>query len=323
MKLTKSQERKLRKKLKLKASAEDVFVKMYLDDIKRSIGKRIRNAQSMEEVDKVIESIDVKSLKYHVKALSNKLLERNNSGLLEILKSIQSGLEQINKKKKDNKLFNKEMTNLVKNKKLTTPLLNIFENNMMLISNLPKEVYKILKKAYLSGKSFRGTDVEKDLYERLGDRAKLITRTESAKVNTALTEVRSRSVGVKCYIWSTSGDQRVRDTHSVLDNVLVFWDDAPTFVHINKSGKQTEDRHHSGNIYNCRCIALPVFELEDIHFPVKVAVNARIVEKYINSKHSELTYSGIKLFTKSQFLAQYGKLFISSEQELKKLLEKS
>lgn len=320
MKFTKSQNRRLRKKLKVKSSYEDMFVRMYIDDIKRIIGDKIRNAKSMEEVNNIIDNIDMKELRKHVRALKNKIKKRNDEGIINIVTSIRKGMEELSQKKKDIELFSRKMSDLVRDKKLTDPLLDIFEKNMLLIKDLPAQVYDTLKKGYLAGKSFRGTEIEKELYKHLDKRAKLIVRTESSKVNSALTEVRSKSIGVVCYIWSTSEDQRVRDTHSYMDKVLVFYDDAPKFVHIAKSGKRTEDIHHAGNIYNCRCVMLPVFKMSNIQFPVKVAEHAVITAKYINSKKTDVTVKGITSYNKSQFLKKYGKTFSLSDKEMNKLL---
>lgn len=321
MKLTKSQERKLRKKLKLKTSAEDIFVDMFLTDIKKDIGKKIRNAKTLREVDVIISDIDVKNLKKYVKNLRNKVLVRNNIGFAEIIKPMTQGLSQIRKKQKEDKQFSKEMKNLIKNQGLTKPLLDIFERNVNLIKDLPAACYNELRKGYLEGKSFRGTELEQKLYEKLGSRAKLVVRTESAKVNTAITEVRSRSVGVKGYIWSSSGDARVRDTHAVLDGVLVFWDDAPTFMYTTQKGNQSVMVGHCGETPNCRCISLPVFDLDDIKFPIKVAEHVTFNSWSKNGKsHFKISGGRIQLYNKQQFLLTYGDRFLEPS-ELRKLLK--
>lgn len=321
MKLTKSQERKLRRKLKLKSSAEDIFVDMFLNDIKNEIGKKIRNAKTLRDVDIIISNIDVKNIKNYAKNLRNKVLIRNNIGFTEIIKSMTQGLTQIKQKQKEAKLFNKEMKNLVKNQGLTKPLLDIFEHNMTLIKNLPSVCYNELRKGYLEGKSFRGTELEQKLYEKLGSRAKLVVRTESAKVNTAITEVRSRSLGVKGYIWSSSGDARVRDTHSMLDGVLIFWDDAPTFMYTTQKGTQSNMVGHCGETPNCRCIAIPIIYFSDIKFPVKVAEHVTFNTWSRNGKsYSKISGGKIQLYNKQQFLLKYGERFLEPS-ELRKLLK--
>lgn len=316
MKLTNSQQRKLHKKLRANASAENVFVHMFLTDLKKAIGKRIEKAKSYEEVDEIINSIDVKKLNKYIKNLSNKVLKRNNTGFEHVIESLTTGINQLKSQKKAEKKFAISVPKLIKEKKIYEPLMAKFENNMSKIKDLPKEIYEELKKGYLQGKSFRGSEVEKAIYERMGSRANLIVRTESAKVNTALTEVRARSVGVQAYIWSTSEDQRVRSTHKLLNNVLFFWSDEPTFMYKAKSGKISEMSGHAGETPNCRCVALPVFDLYDIQFPVKVAEHVTVMDEWTGKdKYRSYISSGrIVSYNKQQFLNKYGQMFIETDE---------
>ena len=108
MKLTKSQERKLRRKLKLRSSAEDIFVDMFMSDVKKDIGKKIQNAKTLREVDIIISDIDVKNIKKYAKNLRNKVLVRNNTGFAEIIKAMTQGFNQIKQKKKFQKSLRKK-----------------------------------------------------------------------------------------------------------------------------------------------------------------------------------------------------------------------
>ena len=317
MKLTFGQQRKLHKKLKVNASAENVFIKMFMSDLKAIIGDRIRKAQSYEEVEEIINSINVKSLKRYIKNLRNDVLKKNNSGFENVFKSLTSGIHQIGQQKRYAKEFSKALPKLLKDKRIYEPLMCKFEENMSKIKDLPSDMYKELRKGYLQGKSFRGSQVEKALYERMGSRAKLIARTESSKVNAALTEVRSRSVGVKAYMWSTSDDQRVRSTHKLVNNVLFFWDDKPTFLYKAKSGKISEMTGHCGEFPNCRCVALPVFELDDIQFPVKIANHLSVMNEYVgvDKTRTYISSGTIKTYNKQQFLDKFGGIFIENNNQ--------
>lgn len=317
MKLTFSQQRKLHRKLKVNASAENVFINMFMSDLKAIIGDKIRKAKSYEEVEEIINNIDVKSLRRYIKNLRNDVLKRNNSGFENVIISLTSGLSQIAGKKKYAKEFSKAVPKIIKDKRIYEPLMRKFEENMSKIKNLPVEMYEELRKGYLRGKSFRGSEVEKALYERMGNRAKLIARTESAKVNTALTEVRSRAVGVKAYMWSTSDDQRVRSSHRLINNVMFFWDDKPTFLYKAKSGKISEMSGHCGETPNCRCISLPIFELDDIKFPVRVANHVTIMNEYVgvDKTRTYISSGNITTYNKQQFIEKYGSMFIESRNQ--------
>ena len=79
-------------------------------------------------------------------------------------------------------------------------------------------------------------------------RAMFIARDQSSKLNAALTQARHEDVGVTKYMWSTSGDERVRDSHAEKDGQI--------FVYANPPA----DTGHPGHDVNCRCVAIAVFD---------------------------------------------------------------
>ena len=55
------------------------------------------------------------------------------------------------------------------------------------------------------------------------------------------------------------------------------WSDPPEPEKLFPSDQNRPAGHyHPGGIYNCRCIALPVVDEHDLHFPAKVYANGRI-----------------------------------------------
>lgn len=106
-------------------------------------------------------------------------------------------------------------------------------------------------------------------------RAQLIARTEVSKAQTALIEARSMEYDMPAYIWQTSRDSRVRDSHKHMQGVVVFWEDPPDpEVLIGK--KSTGGPYHAGNIFNDRCYPEPIISIEDLNFPIKVFKNGKI-----------------------------------------------
>lgn len=99
--------------------------------------------------------------------------------------------------------------------------------------------------------------------------ARRIARTESAKASSALVRARSEALNLDFYIWRTARDgDRVRHSHQIMEGVICRWSDAPNPEAL--AGEKSHGAYHSGGIYNCRCIALPILALEDISFPCKV-----------------------------------------------------
>lgn len=104
--------------------------------------------------------------------------------------------------------------------------------------------------------------------------ARRIARTESAKASTALVQARAESLELPFYIWRTARDQRVRRQHEKLNDVICRWSDPPDPEAL--AGQKSYGSYHPGGIFNCRCIALPIVDLEDIKFPAKVHISGHI-----------------------------------------------
>lgn len=99
----------------------------------------------------------------------------------------------------------------------------------------------------------RSADLAADIEARYGvsqSRAKLIARDQIAKLNGQITEERQTSVGVTRYMWSASGDERVRQTHRANDGKVFDWREPPA-------------TGHPGQDYQCRCVAIPIFDDAD------------------------------------------------------------
>lgn len=82
-------------------------------------------------------------------------------------------------------------------------------------------------------------------------KANLLARDQVLKLNAKITQERQTAAGITEYIWTTSNDERVRETHDELDGETFSWDDPPV---TNEAG----DRNHPGEDYQCRCVAFPV-----------------------------------------------------------------
>lgn len=95
----------------------------------------------------------------------------------------------------------------------------------------------------------------KEIKELLGPktkaRAALLARDQTLTLNAQITRTRQQNVGITEYVWTTSGDERVRDTHAELDGTVQRWDDPPE---TSEDGR----RNHPGEDFQCRCTAFPV-----------------------------------------------------------------
>lgn len=107
-------------------------------------------------------------------------------------------------------------------------------------------------------------------------KATLIARTEASKAANNLIQVRAQKLGCTAYIWHTSKDQRVRQSHGHMDDVIVFYNNPPSPEALI-GVKSTLGAYHAGLAPNCRCYQQPVIDLDVVSFPHKVFWNGSIV----------------------------------------------
>lgn len=139
--------------------------------------------------------------------------------------------------------------------------------NVGLIKTIPNDSLRkmkdIVQEGFMTGRTT--TAIVKDIQSAYGvgkRHARLIARDQLAKLNSDLTQTQQKDAGVNEYKWSTSGDSRVRDSHKALDGKRFSWDDPP--IVDAKTGR----RCHPGQDYECRCVAVPVFDIDTIDIPI-------------------------------------------------------
>lgn len=141
------------------------------------------------------------------------------------------------------------------------------DNNVDLIKTIPNDslsqMRELVLEGYRNGKPT--TKIVKEIQEVYGmtrRHAQLIARDQIAKLNGQIARLQQEDAGVSEYIWSTSGDSRVRQGHKALDGKRFKWSDPP--IVDAKTGR----RCHPGEDYQCRCVALAVFDYETIDLPI-------------------------------------------------------
>lgn len=139
--------------------------------------------------------------------------------------------------------------------------------NVDLISTIPQaslgKMKEIVLEGYQNGKPHKQVVKEmQETYNMDKSHARFIARDQVAKLNSDITKHQQKDAGVGKYKWSDSGDSRVREGHSKLNNKIFSWDDPPV---VDDKGR----RCHPGQDYRCRCVALPVFEIETLDLPIQ------------------------------------------------------
>jgi SPP1 gp7 family putative phage head morphogenesis protein len=134
--------------------------------------------------------------------------------------------------------------------------LNLFlDEQVRLITSLPVEaserVHALVREGLMN--STRAAEIQKEIMKTgsvTESRAKLIARTEVARTASALTMVRAQHVGSTHYIWRTSEDSTVRESHRHMANTVHAWDKPPEV--------ERGYHYHPGMFPNCRCWPEPI-----------------------------------------------------------------
>lgn len=139
------------------------------------------------------------------------------------------------------------------------------EENVGLISSIPEDTLEKMKDivydGFAAGKTT--TRMVKEIqraYSISRRRAELIARDQIAKLNGQIQRAQQQDAGITEYIWSTTGDERVRKSHRDLNGRKFSWDDAP----VNSDGRKC----HPGEDFQCRCIGRPVFNRNKLSLPL-------------------------------------------------------
>lgn len=134
------------------------------------------------------------------------------------------------------------------------PIVDLFtRDNVALIESIPRrffsEIEDLVRESALSGR--RPESLLQDFQERYDvseSRARLLARDQVSKFNGELTRVRQGKLGITSYIWRTSLDERVRESHKAQEGLTYKWADAPS------------ETGHPGADYQCRCTAEPILD---------------------------------------------------------------
>lgn len=128
---------------------------------------------------------------------------------------------------------------------------NFTKENVSLIKSIPEtyfsQVESTVSRMVQQGKMT--SDIADEIETRYGvseSKAALIARDQTNKFNGSLNQLRNQEVGITKFEWSTSQDDRVRESHASKEGKIYSWDNPPA------------DTGIPGADINCRCVGLGV-----------------------------------------------------------------
>lgn len=153
----------------------------------------------------------------------------------------------------------KGLTGRIIEERASEKLVNGFvAENVALIERIPKAYFASIENK-IKNAVRDGTRIETLTKNLLGtldfpkNRARLIARDQVGALYGQLNKTRQTAVGIKRYVWRTMADERVRETHALLDGTTQDWGDPPETDDAGNTNDPGED-------YQCRCTAEPDLE---------------------------------------------------------------
>jgi len=146
------------------------------------------------------------------------------------------------------------LSSIARNENLTDLLVAKTQENVALIRSIPEEYFKKIETIVYEGTT-QGSKAGSMISQirKAGkvseNKARLIARDQTSKLNSALNQQRQQNIGVEEYIWVTADDGRVRESHADKDGKTFRWDKPPA------------DTGHPGQDVNCRCVAQPIIKI--------------------------------------------------------------
>lgn len=146
------------------------------------------------------------------------------------------------------------VSNIIQNEGLEDILVATTRENVGLIRSIPEEYFQKIETMVFSNVT-QGTKANSMIkqIQKIGktttNRARLIARDQSSKLNSALNQQRQQNLSIEEYVWRTSGDERVRANHKSKNGKTFRWDKPP------------KDTGHPGTDIQCRCVAQPIIKL--------------------------------------------------------------
>ena len=164
-------------------------------------------------------------------------------------------------------------------------ILNSWEANFQTLcksakSDMKKEMSMIVQQAKNEG--WNGKQLEREIRNRLPEkyagRAKNIARTETGKLNTAITLSTYKEIGIQYYVWMATMDERTRPDHAMMNGLICSATDPTVWYEENPDDPMHPIEHkrddtmvhlHPGDDFQCRCTMVMWDPVVDGKYEVK------------------------------------------------------
>ncbi|MEY9979699.1 minor capsid protein [Lysinibacillus sp. RC79] len=172
-----------------------------------------------------------------------------------------NSINRFNKHNIENQLAVKGIEPTQREPWLDSFLNNKIKDNVSFIKNIEdeylSEIENVIRDGVKEGRTAK--QIREQLVERVKvaeSRAQFIAVDQTGSILGQMTAERHQQIGIDKFKWLTSHDERVRDSHKELSDKTFSYDDLPTV-----NGREVLP----GEDYRCRCVAIPVFDDEELY----------------------------------------------------------
>jgi len=191
----------------------------------------------------------------------------NNNGKQRLLKSVNANMGV-------------DITNVLNEQGINEVVALQRQKNKVLIKSIPEEFLKsvevVITNGIANGESYK--EMERQLkgiknisstFGKLENRIKMIVRNETSSINASINQARYEQLGISLYEWETSQDERVRESHDVMQGKYCTYNDASVYADTLEDAKAGKWKKRSslkgvqkapGIDFSCRCIALAIID---------------------------------------------------------------
>lgn len=164
-----------------------------------------------------------------------------------------------------------DIAQIVSSEGLTNTIGGAIETNVSLIKSIPEQyldkIRNIIMNDTVKGRSAKSMIEQiQEVGSVTRNRAKLIARDQSNKINGDLTRERQQASGIRAFRWRTVGDDAVRESHKKRSGKVYAWSPADVGKRLADGtvllDPTVDDIGFPGEDIQCRCIAEPIIELD-------------------------------------------------------------
>ena len=241
---------RISKALKELGSAWNIKKKIFKIDIKKypdiNQAQTVKNDQVRKNLERLDDYLITKEQDIQTKPMFILPDEKVDVLIKDVIKNVKIAIPERGQSFAIIKRVDSEVIKQFKDEYLKTTALPIKNMEQRAIERLRKKLLPlVMEEGYTQADLAKVIETEFGMTKRHAD---FLARQETKLIKSKIIKDRAIDTGHTRYVWQTAGDQRVRDTHRVLNGKIFDFNNPPIIDELGNRGNPGDD-------YRCRCIA--------------------------------------------------------------------